>query len=62
MRIPDKVILYASEMAEKQFFSARGFTRVLRVARTIADLNGSKDVSVDDVAEASQFRVKGAWT
>ena len=62
MRIPDKVILYASEMAEKQFFSARGFTRVLRVARTIADLNGSQDVSVDDVAEASQFRVKGAWT
>ena len=60
MRIPDKVIRYASEMAEKEFFSARGFTRALRVARTIADLNEAEDVSVDDISEASLFRVKGA--
>ncbi len=60
MRIPDKVIMYASEMAEKEFFSARGFTRALRVARTIADLNETDDVSVDDISEASLFRVKGA--
>ena len=62
MRIPDNVVLYASEMAEKEFFSARGFTRALRVARTIADIKEAKDVSVDDIAEASQYRVKGAWT
>jgi len=36
--------------------SARGFDRVLRVARTIADLDGSEPVSADHLAEALQFR------
>ena len=59
MRIPDKVIRYASELSEKGFFSARGFTRILRVARTIADIDGAEDVSEDDVSEASQYRLRG---
>ncbi|MCR4767763.1 MAG: ATP-binding protein [Saccharofermentans sp.] len=59
MRIPDKVTRYASELSEKGFFSARGFTRILRVARTIADINGAEDVSEDDVSEASQYRLRG---
>lgn len=58
MRIPDKVIRYAAEMSENGFFSARGFTRILRVARTIADINEEKDVSEDDVSEAAQFRIR----
>jgi magnesium chelatase family protein len=36
--------------------SARGFTRVLRVARTIADLDASDTVAAEHVAEALQFR------
>ena len=36
--------------------SARAFDRVLRVARTIADLAGVEAVSVDHLAEALQFR------
>jgi magnesium chelatase family protein len=36
--------------------SARSFDRVLRVARTIADLDGSEGVRGDHVAEALQFR------
>ncbi len=36
--------------------SARAFHRVLRVARTIADLSGSEDVRVEHVAEAITFR------
>lgn len=36
--------------------SARGATRVIRVARTIADLRGHADVGAADVAEALQFR------
>lgn len=59
MRIPENVIRYASELSEKGFFSARGFTRILRVARTIADINEAEDVSSGDVAEASQYRLRG---
>ena len=36
--------------------SARGYTRVLRVARTIADLSGAETVSRVHVAEALSYR------
>jgi magnesium chelatase family protein len=37
--------------------SARGYERVRKLARTIADLEGSTDVAADHVAEALQFRM-----
>ena len=36
--------------------SARGATRVIRVARTIADLGAREEIGPQDVAEALQFR------
>ncbi len=42
---------------ERQLLSARGVTRVLRVARTIADLAGHDAIVSADVAEALQFRL-----
>jgi len=36
--------------------TARGYDRVLRVARTIADLGGEESVSAEHIAEALQFR------
>ena len=40
--------------------SARGYHRVLRVARTIADLDESPDVRKPHIAEAISFRLSSA--
>jgi magnesium chelatase family protein len=46
-----------SRVAERFGLSARGYHRVLRVARTIADLDGAEDVRQAHVAEAVSFRL-----
>jgi len=42
---------------ERLGLSARAYDRVLRVARTIADLDGAADLATRHVAEALQFRM-----
>ena len=48
---------FLTRVAERFGLSARGYHRVLRVARTIADLDGAEVVSRPHVAEAVSFRL-----
>ncbi|MBQ5398368.1 MAG: YifB family Mg chelatase-like AAA ATPase [Ruminococcus sp.] len=41
---------------EKMSYSARGYSKVVKVARTIADLENSRDIEARHIAEAVQYR------
>ncbi len=45
-----------SDVFEKMGLSARAYTRILKVARTIADIEGSANIEVKHLAEAVQYR------
>ena len=56
--LPEAIALL-EQATEKLNLSSRGFTRVMRVARTIADLAGAESVRRPDVAEALAYRSRG---
>ena len=41
---------------ERLGLSARAYTRILKIARTISDLEGASDLALPHVAEAIQYR------
>ncbi|MDR0319678.1 MAG: YifB family Mg chelatase-like AAA ATPase [Rickettsiales bacterium] len=47
---------FLNQSAEKMSLSARGYNRVLRIARTIADLRAAAEIEMDDLAEALSYR------
>lgn len=44
---------------KKLALSARGYVKVLKLARTIADIEGRDNVEKEDIAEALQYRITG---
>ena len=47
---------YLEHAMEMMNFSARAHDRILKVARTLADLGGSPNIRANDVLEAIQYR------
>ena len=47
---------YLEHAMEEMNFSARAHDRILKVARTLADLSGSPDIRPNDILEAIQYR------
>ena len=47
---------FLEKVVERLGLSARAYHRVLKIARTIADLDGSANIESNHVAEAIQYR------
>ena len=58
LRADSKVIDYASKAASVGGYSVRSFKRLLKVGRTIADLDNRKDIRESDIAEAMSYRFR----
>ncbi len=54
--MPRQIRRFLEVVTEKLGFSARAYTRILKVARTIADLEGTDSIRENHIAEAIQYR------
>ena len=54
--IKDEVKKILNDSAEKLNLSARAYHRVIKLARTIADLDGSENIKTPHILEALQYR------
>ena len=52
----EEAVKLLNAAAQERFFSARSYTKLLKIARTIADLARQETILADHVAEAIQYR------
>ena len=57
--LSDELVEFLNTAAEKMSMSARGYNRIKRIARTIADLRGNENIEMSDLAEALSYRPIG---
>ena len=55
-KLDDETTALIESAFEKFHMSARGYNRILKVARTIADLDGKENIEYEHVAEALAYR------
>ncbi|MBO4625886.1 MAG: YifB family Mg chelatase-like AAA ATPase [Alphaproteobacteria bacterium] len=58
-QLSNELTEFLNTAAEKMSMSARGYNRIKRIARTIADLRGSDAIEMADIAEALSYRPIG---
>ena len=54
--LDEELTTFLNTAAEKMGMSARGYNRIKRIARTIADLRGDDKIIISDIAEALSYR------
>ena len=54
--LSDELTNFLNTAAEKMGMSARGYNRIKRIARTIADLRGDDEITMSDLAESLSYR------
>ena len=57
MQLSDPARVLLEQAMTQLGLSARGYDKVRRVSRTIADVSGSEDVKPEHVGEAVQYRL-----
>ncbi len=55
-KLSDEQTQFLNTAAEKLGLSARGYNRIKRIARTIADLRNSEEIDISDLSEALSYR------
>ncbi len=56
-KLDEKTLEFLKSAAQKFQLSGRKYDRVLKIARTIADLGGNKDIKLEHITQALQYRV-----
>ncbi|MDR3164205.1 MAG: hypothetical protein LBU13_01340, partial [Synergistaceae bacterium] len=61
IKLDDDVRSFLADAMKNARMSGRGFSRILRVAQTISDLEGTDKISVRHVAEGMSYREEAAF-